>query len=603
MAAFDVVVLGGGTAGVHVATEVAGGGKTVALVEAGLIGGESAYLACLPSNSLLLSASRGEPWEDAVARRAEVTGGLDDSAAAQRLNRAGVQVIRGAGRITAPGTVEVTRTQGAPAAAGTGSGTTTLTYSDLVIATGCEPVAPPIEGLSDIPAWTTAQSLSSPDLPRRLIVLGGGPAGCELTQMYASFGSQVTLVEAEPRLLPGEPAFAGEILAAALRRAGAEIRLGSRATKAERTADGLTLALEDDTRIDAARLLLASGRRPRLGGLGLGVLGLEVTPGMALPTTTRCEVAGTGGRVWAAGDVTGPTHTHASHYQADVVAANILGRHREADYSAIPRCVFTAPSVFAVGAIPGDAEETAGDGDGPGADHGPHTDHGQGADRGQGADHGQGADQSPGNGGRTRRMLRIARAPSAEAASAEAAAAGASPVTQDGTAAQGGGPRLVTARARLADTARGYLGQDDLGRLELYADAETGVLAGAVAVGPDAASWMSEVTLAIRAKIPVAILADVVHAFPTYGEALQTALRELAGTGGSTTRADQQEKRTGTLSELDIETPEGDAIEQHQEVIADEAVASPRREVPFDVNEADAAEQERAVGFDDDDYR
>ena len=413
--------------------------------------------------------------------------------------------------------------------------------------------------------------------------------------MYASFGSQVTLVEAEPRLLPGEPAFAGEILAVALRRAGAEIRLGSRATKAERTADGLTLALEDGTRIDAARLLLASGRRPRLGGLGLDVLGLEVTPGMALPTTTRCEVAGTGGqgvRVWAAGDVTGTTHTHASHYQADVVAANILGRHREADYSAIPRCVFTTPSVFAVGAIPGGAPETTGAGDGADDGNGPDADHGPDGH----ADHG------PGNGGRTRRMLRIARAPSAEAASAEAAsaeaAAEAAPVAQGGA-----GPRLVTARARLGDTARGYLGQDDLGRLELYADAGTGVLAGAVAVGPDAASWMSEVTLAIRAKIPVAVLADVVHAFPTYGEALQTALRELAGTGGSPARADQQEKGTGTLSELDIETPEDDAIEQHQEVIADEAVASPRREVPFDVNEADAAEQERAVGFDDDDYR
>src|SRR6185312_2770137 len=278
MAAFAVVVLGGGTAGVHVATEVAAGGKTVALVEAGLIGGESAYLACLPSNSLLLSATRGEPWEDAVARRTEVTGGLDDSAPAQRLRRAGVQVIRGTGRITAPGTVEVAlapdadKPAGPAAAGGSASRVTTLTYSDLVIATGCEPVAPPIEGLSDIPAWTTAQSLSSPDLPRRLIVLGGGPAGCELTQVYASFGSQVTLVEAEPRLLPGEPAFVGEILAAALRRAGAEIRLGSRATKAERTSDGLTLALEDGTRIDAARLLLASGRRPRLGGLGLDVL-------------------------------------------------------------------------------------------------------------------------------------------------------------------------------------------------------------------------------------------------------------------------------------------------------------------------------------------
>ena len=507
MGAFDVVVLGGGTAGVQVATEVAGGGKTVALVEAGLIGGESAYLACLPSNSLLLSAARGKTWEDAVARRDEVTGGLDDSAPARRLSRAGVTVIRGTGQVTGPGTVEV----------GLAQGSVSLTYSDLVIATGCEPVAPPIEGLADIPAWTTAQSLCSPDLPRRLIVLGGGPAGCELTQVYASFGSQVTLVEAEPRLLPGEPAFAGEILAAALRRAGAEIYLGSQATKAERTADGLTLALEDGTRIDADRLLLASGRRPRLGGLGLDALGLKVTPGMALPTTTRCEVTGLA-RVWAAGDVTGTTHTHASRYQAGVVAANVLGQRREADYSAIPRCVFTTPSVYGVGVIPAK-----------------------------------------------------------------------------------GGTALTTVRVQLGDTIRAKLGQDDLGCLELYA--EGGVLVGAVAVGPDAASWMGEVTLAIRAKISLAVLADVVRAFPTYGEALEAALRELAGTPNRTVSADQKEKGIGPLSELDMETPEDDALEQHQEVIDDDTVTTARREVPFDVNEADAAEQERAVGFDDDDYR
>ena len=556
MGAFDVVVLGGGAAGVHVATEVAGGGKAVALVEAGLIGGESAYLACLPSNSLLLSAARGKTWEDAVARRDEVTGGLDDSAPARRLSRAGVTVIRGTGRITGPGTVEVTLVpDGGPV-----GDTVPLAYSDLVIATGCEPVAPPIEGLSDIPTWTTAQSLCSPDLPRRLIVLGGGPAGCELTQIYASFGSQVTLVEAEPTLLPGEPAFAGEILAAALRRAGAEIYLGSRATKAERTSDGLTLALADGTRIDADRLLLASGRRPRLGGLGLDTLGLEVAPGMALPTTTRCEVTGILGssRVWAAGDVTGTTHTHASRYQAGVVAANILGRRREADYSAIPRCVFTTPSVFAVGVVP--PVEVAADEDGAAA--------------------GNGAGQ----------MLPIAKIP-----------AGARPAESGARPADGAG--LITVRANLGDTTRAHLGQDDLGCLELYADAESGVLAGAVAVGPDAASWMGEITLAIRAKISLAVLADVVHAFPTYGEALETALRELAGTGSSTVHADQKEKGTGPLSELDMETPEDDALEQHQEVIADETETGARREVPFDVDEADAAEQERAVGYDDDDYR
>ena len=543
MGAFDVVVLGGGTAGVHVATEAAAGGKSVAIVEAGLIGGESPYLACLPSNSLLLSAARGQTWEDAVVRRNEVTGGLDDSVPARRLADAGVTVIRGTGRIARPGTVEVTLAPGqgqdgqgeggqdgqrqggqdGQGPGGQGEGFVALTYADLVIATGCEPVAPPIEGLADIPAWTTAESLCSPDLPRRIIVLGGGAAGCELTQIYAAFGSQVTLVEAEPGLLPSEPAFAGEILAAALRRAGAEICLGAPATKAERTNDGLTLALADGTRIDADRLLLASGRRPRLSGLGLDALGINLTPGMALPTTTTCRVTGTNappdgsGRVWAAGDVTGITHTHASHYQARVVAANIMGQRREADYSAIPRCVFTTPSVFAVGIVP---------------------------------------------------------------------------EADDG---------LTTVRADLGDTVRACLNADDVGAVELYA--EDGVLVGAVAVGPDASTWMGEVTLAIRAKVPATVLADVVHAFPTYGEALETALRELAGTRGIPVAANQEEKGSGQVSELDMETPEDDAIEQHQEVVADENETGPRREVPFEVNEADAAEQEVAVGFDDDDYR
>jgi hypothetical protein len=220
--------------------------------------------------------------------------------------------------------------------------------------------------------------------------------------------------------------------------------------------------------------------------------------------------------------VTGITHTHASRYQAGVVAANLLGanlnganllganllgRAREADYSAIPRCVYTVPSVYAVG--------------------------------------------EPGRAG------------------------------------------LSVARVLLSDTARGRLERDDLGRLELYA--ADGVLVGAVAVGPDAATWMAEVTLAIRARIPVSVLADVVHAFPTYGEALQAAFRELA--------AVPEEKGIGPLSELGLETPEDDALEQHRELVPDEAVTVPRRDMRFDVDEADAAEQARAVGFDDDDYR
>jgi pyruvate/2-oxoglutarate dehydrogenase complex dihydrolipoamide dehydrogenase (E3) component len=497
------------------------------------------------------------------------------------------------------------------ASPGSGSGScVSLTYSDLVIATGCEPVAPPIEGLSDIPAWTTAESLCSPDLPRRLIVLGGGPAGCELTQIYATFGSQVTLVEAEPGLLPGEPAFAGEILAAALRRAGAEICLGSRATKAERTPEGLTLALADGTRIDADRLLLASGRRPRLSGLGLDALGITVTPSMALPTTTMCQVDGVdvpdgaggvkgpkgvrgSGRVWAAGDVTGITHTHASHYQARVVAANILGERREADYSAIPRCVCTTPSVFAVGIVP-EAAKAAGDAEASettedGASQAVSPPASQAADWAASPAAGRAADE-----GGSRRILRIAKVQESPEV----------PREQAGSAAAA----LITARAELGDTARAHLGQDDLGCLELYAYADTGVLAGAVAVGPDAATWMSEVTLAIRAKIPVTVLADVVHAFPTYGEALETALRALAGTRGTGDAEGaggiaDHERGLGQLSESDMETPEGDAIEQRQEVVADENGVGVGREVPFDVNEADAAEQQVAVGYDDEDYR
>jgi pyruvate/2-oxoglutarate dehydrogenase complex dihydrolipoamide dehydrogenase (E3) component len=432
--AFDIVVLGGGTAGQRVATEAARAGKSVALVEAGLIGGESPYLTCLPAQSLLRSAARGESWADAVAQRNAATGGRSDSAAARTAAAAGATIIRGTGTVTGPGTV----TAGDE-----------LTYTDLVIATGSEPVAPPIEGMDGIPAWTTADGLSSPDLPRRLIVLGGGPSGCELAQIYAAFGSRVTLVEAEERLLPGEPAFAGRVLAAALRRAGIEIHLGSPAVKAERTGDGLALALADGTRIDASRLLLATGRRPRLSGLGLDVLGITVADGAALPITTTGQVAdGDGnpvadGHLWAAGDVTGTGHASTGHYQAGIVAANLTGGQREADYSALPRAVFTTPEVFVVGSCP------------------------------------EGA---------------------------------------------------ITGRARLARTARARTDSrphSAPGGLELYADPASGLLAGGAAVGPDATAWMGEITLAIRARIPVTVLADVVHVFPAYAQAVEEALGEI----------------------------------------------------------------------------
>jgi len=464
MPEFDVVVLGGGTAGVHVAAEVATGGRSVALVEAGLVGGESPYLACLPSKTLLEAAGRGEAWENAVARRDEVTNHLDDSPAASRLTEAGVTLLRGTAQVTKPGTVQVTtypETDAAPDAVTPGQ-TVEISYHDLVLSTGSEPVAPPIEGLADIAAWTSAGALSSPDLPRRLVVLGGGSAGCELAQIYAAFGSQVTLVEAEDKLLPAEAAFTGEILAEALRRTGVDVRLGSGAVKAERMDEGLVLILADGGRIEADRVLLATGRRPRVGGLGLDRLGVDVKPGTPILVDTTGRVVAKGDAdaaeaaterpdgLWAAGDVTGlGTHTHTARYQAAVVAANILGQRREADYRAIPRAVYTSPSVFAVGASPQGAAEA--------------------------------------------------------------------------------GIDLVTAGADLSGTARALVAGEDAGRVELYAHPESKLLLGAAAVGPNAPDWMGEVTVAIRAGVPLPVLADTVHAFPTYSEALEPVLRELAG--------------------------------------------------------------------------
>jgi len=499
----DVVVVGGGTAGTEVALRVAAAGKSVTLIEAGLVGGEAPYLADIPVMTLLESAWAGESWEQAVERRDALTSRLDDTAASRRLTEAGVAVVRGTASVTAPGQITV----------GDGDEKSSFGYKDLVIATGSEPIAPPIEGLADIAPSTTAEALSSADLPRRLLVLGGGPSGCELAQMYASFGVRVTLAEAEDRLLPAEPGFVGELLAVALRRSGVDVRLGSPAAKAERLGDGgdgVAVALADGTRIEADRVLLATGRRPRLSGLGLDVLmdgpgsgtgpkgdAGVLEPGKPVPTDATGQVMP---GIWAAGDCTGTGYSHVAAYTAGVVAANLTGQTSTADYRALPRVVHTSPAVYSVGR---------------------HT---------------------------------------AESAAAEF----------------GGG------------------------RIELYA--EGGVLAGAAAVVPDTTGWMAEITLAIRAAVPLGVLADVVHASPAHGSALAAPLRTLAL--GTRLRGHATTKRRRGLSEMDLETPEGDAAEQYREVVSDdETKADNLLQVPDEVDEADAAEQTRDVGYDDDDYR
>src|SRR5262245_15631658 len=300
---------------------------------------------------MLALGRTGAPREHAAARRNEVTAHLDDSMFAARLADAGVRLIRGTGQVTEPGSIEVIPAgRGRPGQAEK----TVLGYADLVIATGSEPLAPPVEGLPDVPTWTSAEALSSQDLPRHLIVMGAGPAGCELSQIYAAFGSQVTLIEAEPQVLPDEAPFTGEILSDALRRTGADLRLGSPVVKAAPMDKGLALILADGTSLEGDRILLATGRRPRLAGLALDKLGIKPSPAGALPCDATCRAQTATGRPTGtpaqptAAATPQPTAAAARPTAAAASAASAAGRAAAAASAARPAAVPTPP-----GAAPG----------------------------------------------------------------------------------------------------------------------------------------------------------------------------------------------------------------------------------------------------------
>ena len=345
---FDAVIIGAGPGGEVVADELIDAGRRVAMVERELVGGECPYWACIPSKALLRPGeAQGEArrafgvstpaldWKDTAAYRDWIVRGLDDAGSVKAYEGKGATIVRGTGRIAGPGRVDVDGR--------------VLEAEHVIVATGSSSNVPPIEGLEDVPYWTNREATTLAEVPDRVMLVGGGPVAVELSQVMSRFGAQVTLVQYPDRLVNREDPRVGELIEAALRDDGIDVRTGVGAESA-RTAGGpegtTVVGLSDGSEVEVDRLVIAAGRTPRIHDIGLDTVGVE--PGArSLPIDEGCRLAE---GLWAVGDATGVAmFTHLAQYQGRVAAANILGGSRRANYRAVPRVVFSDPEIAAVG--------------------------------------------------------------------------------------------------------------------------------------------------------------------------------------------------------------------------------------------------------------
>ncbi len=358
----DAVVVGLGPGGEQVAEELAEAGLEVVGIEAELVGGECPYWGCVPSKMMvraadLLAEGRRIPgmagtsvieadWAPVARRiRDEATDWWDDKVAADRLEGKGGRLVRGTARVTGPASVEV-------------GGEPFTARRALVLSTGQRPFVPPM--FAGVPYWTNRGAIAAETVPASLLVIGCGATGLEIGQVMSRFGAAVTIVEAGPRLAGREEPEVSELITEVLRREGVRVYTDATIERVEATGDtGATVHLSDGTALSGERMLIATGRRSDLAGLGVGALDLDEGAG-SIPVDGRMRVAP---GVWAVGDVTGKgAYTHVAAFQARLCVADILGRPRpDADYRALPRVTFTDPEIGSVGLTEAQAREQGGD--------------------------------------------------------------------------------------------------------------------------------------------------------------------------------------------------------------------------------------------------